>query len=388
MNRRVLVLASASHCVNHMFFESLGPLLPFLIVTLDLTHGQAGWLGFVYYVVYGLSSYPSGRWSDRYGRRILIMLFLVIASSATTLMAFSSSYTYLVFLCGLAGFGGGLYHPAGTALVSAHFEKIERGKALGAHASGGSIGVLLAFVVVGGIASHWNWRIALISLSFLGFALAICFKLLLWNSDRHPQNEKQEGLASENENISSRGLIRLLLYMLFIYGTVMFIWKGAYTWIPTYLKETYNLSSGMAIMFSVILPSIGVFSNYLMGRFSDYYGRKRSLVLVFAFLALAFFLLFLGKRPLLIPLLVLMGFFLNSFSGIINAYVGDVIPFKLLARAFGILFAFSFCIGALASYLMGLISDVSSLSMSMLLLGIISLAGAIVSIIIPRKFTV
>jgi MFS family permease len=80
-----------------------------------------------------------------------------------------------------------------------------------------------------------------------------------------------------------------------------------------------------------------------------------------------------------------MGFFLNSFSGIINAYVGDVLPSKLLGRAFGILFAFSFCVGALASYLMGLISDICSLSISMLFLGIISLVGAIVSIITPRN---
>jgi len=141
MKNRVLYVTAACHCVNHMFFESLGPLLPFLISALDLSHSQAGRLGFMYSLIYGLSNYPSGHWCDRYGRRYFILLFLLIASSATLFMAFSTSYLHLIILCGLAGFGGGLYHPPGTALVTDYFEKHERGTALGFHASGGSLGI-------------------------------------------------------------------------------------------------------------------------------------------------------------------------------------------------------------------------------------------------------
>lgn len=387
MKNRVLLVTSASHCVNHMFFDSLGPLLPFLIMAFDLNHVQAGRLGLVYFLIYGLSSYPSGHWCDKYGRRIFILFFLIIASSATILMAYSSSYFQLLLLCGLAGFGGGLYHPSGTALISDSFPRRERGRALGAHASGGSLGVLLAFTVVGGIASHWNWKAALISLSLIGFGLTACFRFLFWNGGEGSENAEQQKAPNEKEAVPFWSLMKWLPYMLFLYGVVMFVWKGAYTWIPTYLKETFSLTPGRAIVFSVILPSIGLFSNYLMGRFSDHYGRKMSLVLVFAFLAFGFFFLFLGKRTFLIPLLVGFGFFLNSFSAIINAYVGDLLPSQLLGKAFGITFTFSTCISALAPYAMGFISDRSSISMSMLFLGIVSLIGALFSLKSPKKFT-
>lgn len=388
MKKRVLLLTSASHCVNHMFFESLGPLLPFLIMAFDLNHVQAGRLGLVYFFVYGLLNYPSGHWCDKYGRRIFIILFLLISSSATILMAFSSTYISLLLLCGLAGFGGGLYHPPGTALISDHFQKTERGSALGAHASGGALGILLAFIVVGGIASRWNWQIALICLSAIGLALAACFRLLIWDvgesSDDHVTQRKD---FNENEKADFWALIKWLPYMLFLYGIIMFVWKGAYTWMPTYLKETYNLTPGKAITFSVILPTIGIFSNYLMGKFSDHYGRRVSLVIVFSFLVMGFFFLFVGNRTFLIPLLLVFGFFINSFSGIINAYIGDYLPPRLLGKAFGITFTFSICISAFAPYVMGFISDMISLSMSMLFLSLMSLIGALTSLKAPKPFS-
>jgi MFS family permease len=170
--------------------------------------------------------------SDRYGRWIFILLFLIITSSATILMAFSPSYIFLVFLCGLAGFGGGLYHPVGTALVSGSFERTERGRVLGVHASAGAFGILLTFIVVGGIASHSNWRTAVIFLSFIGFGLAACFKLLLRNVERNPGDGEQQRVLSENDAVGFWSLIRWLPYMLFIYGIVFFVVKGAYTWIP------------------------------------------------------------------------------------------------------------------------------------------------------------
>jgi len=291
-----------------------------------------------------------------------------------------------LLLCGLAGFGGGLYHPPGTALISDSFKKSERGAALGAHASGGALGILLAFLVVGGIASQWNWKVALISLSAIGFALAACFRMFLWDVGKYVDAADQERADQKNKPSEFWALIKWLPYMLFLYGIVMFVWKGAYTWIPAYLKETYNLTPGKAILFSIILPTIGIFSNYSMGKFSDHVGRKCSLIIAFCFLSLGFFFLFLGNKTFLIPLLLVFGFFLNCFSGIMNAYIGDYLPSHLLGKAFGIIFTFSICLSAFAPYVMGVISDKSSLSMSMLFLGIISLVGALISMMTPKKF--
>lgn len=62
---------------------------------------------YLYYLVYGIFNYPSGHWADRYGRKRMIFLFLLILSIAIFLMALSHSFWQLLLFCGLAGLGGG-----------------------------------------------------------------------------------------------------------------------------------------------------------------------------------------------------------------------------------------------------------------------------------------
>ncbi|MHB1024175.1 MAG: MFS transporter [Desulfobacteria bacterium] len=373
---------AACHSVNHLFFESLGPLLPFVILAFGLSYTEAGRLGFVYYLFYGLSNYPSGYWADRYGRKKMILLFLLLSSGATLLMAFSRSFWHLLLFAGLAGAGGGLYHPPGTAMVSDVVPETRRGRALGVHGSGGSFGTFLAFLIGGGAAAFFGWRIALAILSVAGFLLLVWFRFALGTKDPVPLVSTDEGFIVPNQ-MAFLPLLRLLSVFLLIYGMIMITFKGAYLWMPTYIRDTFHVGTGMAVLFCVIMPLVGVFSNIIMGRFCDRYGRKKSLVIVFLVLSVCFFLLFLGKRLFLIPLLVGVGFLINSFAPISNAYTADRIPPELRGKAFGIIFTFSICLSSLAPYIMGAISDRTSLSTSMIFLSVASLTGAGVSMIDP-----
>jgi len=388
MRKSILLLTSAAHCVNHMFWESVGPLLPFLIVAFDLTHTQAGKLGFVYSITYGLLNYPAGHWSDRYGRRIFILLFLIVASSATLMIAFSKTHTQLFFFFALAGIGGGLYHPPGTALLSNAYPENMRGRAMGLHASGGAFGIVLAYAIIGGIASVWNWKAALVCLSGIGFTLALVYRTLLWHVGENPFVEETEEHNENSEPVGIWTLIKWMPLMLAFYGFAIFLFKGAYVWVPTFLKETYGFSPSKAIVFAAILPAIGIFSNYIMGRFSDHFGRRFCLILVFSILGICFLSLYLGSRSILIPLLIVLGFFLNSFSGIINAYTGDYVPPQIMGKAFGMVFTFSICVSSFAPYIMGVISDKSSLAMSMAFLGAVSFVGAVVALKKPKRIRI
>lgn len=379
---QVVGACAACHSVNHLFFESLGPLLPFIIPAFGLSYTEAGRLGFVYYLFYGLSNYPSGHWADRYGRKKMILLFLLLSSGATLLMAFSRSHWQLLLFAGLAGAGGGLYHPPGTAMVSDVVPEARRGMALGVHGSGGSFGTLLAFLVGGGAASFFGWRAALAILSVAGFLLLAWFRFALGTKDPAPPDPISGKYIVPNET-AFLPLLRVLPVFLLIYGMIMITFKGAYLWMPTYIKDTFHVGTGKAVVFCIVMPLVGIFSNVAMGKFCDRYGRKKSLVIVFLVLSACFFLLFLGKRLFLVPLLVAVGFLINSFAPISNAYTADVIPPELRGKAFGVIFTFSICLSSLSPYIMGAISDRTSLATSMIFLSAAALVGAGVSMIDP-----
>lgn len=386
-SNKILFLTTSCHGVNHMFWEAIGPLMPFLIMAYDLNYTQAGQLGLVFTFVYGLMNYPSGHLSDRWGKRIFLVLFLLLSSLSFLMIIFSSSFWQLFVVFALAGFSGGLYHPSGTAMLSNAFSIKMRGRSLGFHASGGALGILTAYVIVSGFSKYSNWRYSVICMSVIGFLLLIYFILFLWK-DVAEDNEKHqnEQIPDSNANEPSLGffaLIKTIPHLLLIYSLVMFLFKGAYVWVPTYLRDVYELDIGSAVSLTIILPVMGLFSNYMMGSLSDKIGRKKSLVIVFSMLVVCLFLMYAGFRHILIPLLFVFGFFINSFSGIINAFTRDMLPAKIMGRAFGIIFTFSICISSLSPYVMGIISDKFSLSESMLFLSVIAFAGVIVTVMTP-----
>lgn len=361
--------------------------MPFLIIAYDLNYTQAGQLGLVFTFVYGLMNYPSGYLSDQWGKRIFLVLFLLLSSLSFLMIIFCSSFWQLCVVFALAGFSGGLYHPSGTAMLSNAFSIKMRGRSLGFHASGGALGILIAYVIVSGFSKYSDWRYSVICMSVIGFLLLIYFFLFLWK-DVEEDNEKyqSEEIVDINGKETSMGffaLIKTIPHLLLIYSLVMFLFKGAYVWVPTYLKDVYELDIGSAVSLTIILPVMGLFSNYMMGSLSDKIGRKKSLIIVFSMLVVCLFLMYAGFKQILIPLLFVFGFFINSFSGIINAFTRDMLPADIMGKAFGIIFTFSICISSFSPYVMGIISDKFSLSESMLFLSFIAFAGVITTIMTP-----
>ena len=384
---KILFLTTSCHGVNHMFWEAIGPLMPFLIMAYDLNYTQAGQLGLIFTFVYGLMNYPSGHLSDRFGKRIFLMLFLLLSSLSFLLIIFATSFWQLFVIFALAGFSGGLYHPPGTAMLSNAFSVKMRGRSLGLHASGASLGILVAYVVVSGFSKYSDWRYSVICMSAIGFLLLAYFLLFLWKELAEENEQQQPEQNSENigngPSLGFFALMKVIPRLLIIYGLVMFLFKGAYVWVPTYLKDAYALDVGSAVSLTIILPVMGLFSNYIMGSLSDKIGRKTSLIIVFAMLVLCLFLMYAGFKQILIPLLIVFGFFINCFSGIINALTRDMLPADMMGRAFGIIFTFSICLSSLSPYIMGIISDKFSLSVSMLFLSGIAFVGLFITIMIP-----
>jgi sugar phosphate permease len=380
---KILSLTTACHGVNHMFWEAIGPLMPFLIMAYSLNHTQAGQLGLVYILVYGLMNYPAGYLSDKWGKRIFILLFLSISALSFLLIVVSQTYWQLLLIFAVAGFGGGLYHPPGTALLSNAFSSKLRGRSLGFHASGGAMGILLAYLIVSVFSKTGNWQYAVICMSAIGLLLLAYFLLFAWKDLKEETQTGRQSAGNQFPGDTAYGfwnVIKAIPHLLFIYALVMFLFKGAYVWVPTYLKETYALEVTTAVSLTLILPVMGLFSNFLMGTISDVIGRRQSLVIVFSMLVICLLLMYAGFRPIMIPLLVVFGFFINSFSGIINAFARDLLPAEIMGTAFGIIFTFSICISSLAPLIMGIISDYFSLAESMFFLALVAVAGVVVTI--------
>jgi MFS family permease len=68
---------------------------------------------------------------DRFGRRRVFVLGVIIFTVASTICGLSSGVEMLILARGLQGVGGALLIPGSLALLSASFDKEKRGRAIG-----------------------------------------------------------------------------------------------------------------------------------------------------------------------------------------------------------------------------------------------------------------
>ncbi|MBW4031202.1 MAG: MFS transporter [Acidobacteria bacterium] len=133
--------------------------LPVLIRKLSLTSADAEWVNSIYALVFAALLITTGRVGDRFGRRRLLVVGIVVFGAGSILAALATGAPALLAARLVQGLGGAAILPATLSTVNALFSGRERGIAFAIW--GSTIGGMAAVgPVVGGwltTAFSWQW---------------------------------------------------------------------------------------------------------------------------------------------------------------------------------------------------------------------------------------
>lgn len=127
----------------------------------DLGLGRAAltWVVTAYTLVFGGLMVLGGRLADAFGARRLLLVGLVVFTSASLLCGLATGGTMLIAGRSLQGLGAALMSPAALAIITTTFDGRDRARALGVWAAlggaGAAVGVLLSGVLTAG--PGWEW---------------------------------------------------------------------------------------------------------------------------------------------------------------------------------------------------------------------------------------
>lgn len=109
----------------------VGVALPVIINALKLDFSDAQWINAVYSVVFAALLLTAGRLSDRFGRRLLFVIGLVVFMGGSLLAALSSDAGALIAARVVQGIGGAFILPSTLSTVNATFRGRDRTIAFG-----------------------------------------------------------------------------------------------------------------------------------------------------------------------------------------------------------------------------------------------------------------
>jgi predicted MFS family arabinose efflux permease len=340
---------------------------------MGLSDAQLGIVGASFMWVYAAAAPLAGLVGDRFKRKALILGGLIFWSLITVATAFSRNYTDLVICRALEGFGEAFYFPASMSLLSDYHGRETRSRAMAIHQSSVYAGTIAGGSLAGIMADHYGWRSSFYLFGWFGVALGLVLLFFLKEPPRETDpsiaasDQPAPGLRSSIFEVLRTPMVRILIL---VFVGANFVAMIFLTWMPTYLKRTFQMSLSMsgvsATIYLQIASVLGVISGGILAdRLAKRHRGGRMMAQALGLLAGVPFI-FLTGWTLSIPVLVLamigFGYFKGMYDANIWASLHDVVRPQRRATAVGLMNSIGWLGGGAGSYAIGVAAPIFGLS--------------------------
>ena len=146
-DRLAIFSLSAGHFINDAYSNFLGPLLPLLILKLNLSIAQAGWLAALQVISSSFTQPAYGYISDRYLKRLFAVFSPLVTVIFMSFLGVAPNYFTLALLLLCGGVGIASFHPQSAALA-ASASRHRKGLGMSIFVTAGTIGYSLGPVII------------------------------------------------------------------------------------------------------------------------------------------------------------------------------------------------------------------------------------------------
>jgi predicted MFS family arabinose efflux permease len=306
MNKRTLILILGLAAFTVMADNwVVSPLLPAIAKDFGVTATSAAILITAYMIPFGIFQLVFGPLADRFGKKQVITLAMILFTLGTSLCAVGSNLANLTLYRVLAGVFAASVIPISMALIGDLVPIQERQAAIGSFMGISFLGQGLSMAIGGSIAYFFSWRGAFILYAILAVLSVI---LLLTEGRKIPssKNPHSEFMAPYGRLLTHQE--SLFTYLVVLFEGILII--GSFSYLGAFISQVYHYNF-MQIGF--IVTAFGIMSiigGRLSGRLSHKLGKKKVLISGLVLAAAAELVLFSAGDRLLTLILgvALLGF--------------------------------------------------------------------------------
>ena len=264
-----------------------------------------------------------GMLGDRFGRRRILMIDILLFSLLELASAFAPSLVVLLILRALFGFAMGGEWGLGATLTLESIPPRARGLVSGVLQAGYPCGFLLASITYGLLFDHVGWR----GLFMVGVLPALLVLYIRRNVAESPAWERIRTRPRLSLRALVRGHGRLFVYAMVLMAAFNFFSHGTQDLYPTYLQGQRGLPTH-AVSLIVILANVGaIFGGIVFGSLSQQMGRRRAMATA-ALLSVLMIPLWVFSRS--IPMIALGAFLMQlcvqGAWGVVPVHLNELSP--------------------------------------------------------------
>jgi MFS family permease len=233
-----------AYFLNYADRQAVFAMFPALKSGLGMSDSQLGLVGAAFLWVYAFGCPIAGQIGDRFSKRLLVVLSLVVWSLVTVATGFAMSAMMLLTLRGVMGISESLYMPNAIALTASAHAPEHRSRAIAALTTAQIAGTVAGSWFGGWMADRGQWRGAFFVLGAVGVLYALPYFLFL----RGVHEDAPSAPTKAGTSFALGALLKVRTFLLLCVAFPVFVfglWL-LYGWLPTFLQDKFALNQSDA----------------------------------------------------------------------------------------------------------------------------------------------
>jgi MFS family permease len=359
-NQAPIYLIGLGHGATHWIAGTFYILLPSLTEDLGLTYTEAGLLVSIFHASSFAANFGSGVVVDVTGRKVIFqILSLVVGAAALAVFGVTALYYVLALMVMLIGATNNLWHPPAIAFISERYPE-NRGYALSIHATGASVGDMIAPAAVGVLLVSFSWQ-STAAISTLPVLLVVAvFVFYLMPMDRPAPGVARKTMAFGDYLSGIAQLVRrravLGLCLMAAFRSMAQV--GLLMFLPLYLADVLKVDPWLMGLTISAMHFGGVIVSPIAGIWSDKVGRRPIVMAgLSATTVLILILPFIPTATAFVAAVSVLGFVLYAVRPVIHSWMMDLAPPEVSASATSLLFGTQAALSVLMPLVGGKVAD-------------------------------
>ncbi len=157
--RGIIPLLFVGVLMGALDISIVGPAIPSIEKLLKISSQYSSWI-FSIYVLFNLVGISLfAKLSDKFGRRIIYILSILIFASGSLIVSITDTYGYLLLGRAVQGFGASGIFPVASAVIGDLYPKEKRGRLLGLLGAVFGIAFMIGPLMAGIILNYFSWNV-------------------------------------------------------------------------------------------------------------------------------------------------------------------------------------------------------------------------------------
>ena len=379
----ILIVLWLLYLINYFDRTAVLTLLPLIREDLHLTHQQVGFAASIFFFAYAIAQVLAGWLADKIGPKKVMGIAIFVFTFVTFVTGLAQNFIQFVLIRFGLGIGEGHHFAPANRSIADWFPNHEKGRATSFFSTTWAVGPAIIPILVTSLAvAFGSWRPVFYVLAVPGVIGILLLQHYMINTPREAvakgkaDQSEADYIEAGNMSVVGKGegvkfetkkALAFLLkdksylgYCIMLFCALAIYW-GSTTWISSFLYEQHGFK--LATMGALVsLPYAVAFISMMIGgtAMDKWFKSKAKPILMASFLPAIPILFYIGSVPkghvtTLVVMLILNGFFVNLFWGVIYAYPQVRYPKEIVGTAVGVSNGFgqlgAFCAPLIAGFL-------------------------------------